>query len=585
MTDGSARSDVDREALKQQDTASRGSDMRTRLAPTVFAAGLVLVAAAAFALLLYLGRHGTFFYDEWTLIDTRMPVTFDGLMAAHNEHWSLLLIVTYLTLFSIFGFSSYIPYLCVLLALHVIVAVGLIRILRPIAGTPLTLSAAVLFLLLGSGHENLFWAFQIGFVGATAAGLWALESAVHRRSPLIASILLVASCATQGVGLFFVGTLFVYLVADRRPWSQIALTVGPAIAAYGLWYVTYGRAAVDLHRNPFSVDALSQLPSFVLAGGAGGFAAITGLGQQVGLIAFVMVAGASLAALYHGRPHPLMLAAVAGLVIEFSLVGLVRAQYGVEQATAGRYVYVSALFALIAAIAWIGRPRQQHPLMLLAVLPVLAIALGSNAVQLEAGRSRLATFGAETRAVVALVMRDASLEISTDDDPIRYLGRPSRVRALVAEHGSPVDVELEPGDPPIQPATWDVALFRLIEHDLVPSRLDGLPGDLSEIELLDSSDVVIRDEGPCVGARVVGPDPWVAVNVPPGEELIVQSDMSGAAQLFVYWHGAPQEATSTTLPLLFDVPHAVSLPHVAEPRVKARVDPPPGSELLLVCGR
>ena len=55
--------------------------------------------------------------------------------------------------------------------LHVISAAGLLVLLRrhiPAAGA---MAATVLFLFLGSGFDNLLWAFQIGFVGSVAFGV------------------------------------------------------------------------------------------------------------------------------------------------------------------------------------------------------------------------------------------------------------------------------------------------------------------------------------------------------------------------------------------------------------------------------
>ncbi len=65
---------------------------------------------------------------------------------------------------------------------------------------------AVPLLLLGSGAENLFWAFQTGFVGSVMFGVWALvfiERPADRHAPVVASVLLVAALASSGMGLFF----------------------------------------------------------------------------------------------------------------------------------------------------------------------------------------------------------------------------------------------------------------------------------------------------------------------------------------------------------------------------------------------
>ncbi|HSS35619.1 MAG TPA: hypothetical protein VLR93_05040, partial [Patescibacteria group bacterium] len=72
-----------------------------------------------------------------------------------NEHWLGTTIVVYRLMFGVFGLGSYVPYLVLLIALHLVVA-GLVFVLvRRAAGPVLGLAAGIVMLLLGSGFEDL----------------------------------------------------------------------------------------------------------------------------------------------------------------------------------------------------------------------------------------------------------------------------------------------------------------------------------------------------------------------------------------------------------------------------------------------
>src|SRR4029078_6788207 len=72
------------------------------------------------------------------------------------------------------------PYQAVLVALHLTAATLLRRIMRRAGVGPwIASAAALLFLCLGSGRQNIVWAFQIGFVGSLVFGLAHLILADH----------------------------------------------------------------------------------------------------------------------------------------------------------------------------------------------------------------------------------------------------------------------------------------------------------------------------------------------------------------------------------------------------------------------
>jgi len=224
---------------------------------TAFDGAFLLACVVAFALLLYLGRDLTFFGDEWTWIEERADWTWDAFMQPHNEHWSLGLAVAYKPLLATVGLRSYVPYLTLLILLHIATAAALYWHVRRQVGPIAAVAASVVFLFLGAGSDNLFWAFQIGFVGATAAGAWALVLLLDEPTPrpwLIAGLLL-AGVATAGMGLFFLAaSLAVVVISPAK--RRLAWVLLPAGVAYGAWLLLLGGKAVQ--QGPPDLQALLQ---------------------------------------------------------------------------------------------------------------------------------------------------------------------------------------------------------------------------------------------------------------------------------------------------------------------------------------
>src|SRR4029077_14877446 len=120
----------------------------------------------------------------------------------HNEHWSTVPVLVCRALVETVGLGSYMPYLALLIGIHLLVAALVFVLVQRSCGGWLALAASVDVLFLGSGFENLYWAFQIGFVGALAAGLAAIlvfdASPLTPRRALGGALLLLVSLATQG---------------------------------------------------------------------------------------------------------------------------------------------------------------------------------------------------------------------------------------------------------------------------------------------------------------------------------------------------------------------------------------------------
>src|SRR6266404_1190922 len=163
----------------------------------------IVLALGALVLLVWLGRDMTFYHDEWALILKR-DLSINGILAPHNEHLSATLVVLYRVLIGTVGLGSYWPYLGVTFALHLVVAGLVYVIVRSEASTGWALGALAVMLVLGSGGDDILWAFQSATIGAVAAGIGAIVVAPRR--PGIAAALLTTAVATSGASLaFFVG--------------------------------------------------------------------------------------------------------------------------------------------------------------------------------------------------------------------------------------------------------------------------------------------------------------------------------------------------------------------------------------------
>jgi len=329
------------------------------------------VTLAGLAILVWLGRDMTFYHDEFAFLLLR-DLSWDGILLPHNEHLSATLVVLYRTLVGTVGTVSYWPYLGVTFALHVAVAGIVYVVVRREAGATWALGALAVMLLLGSGGDDILWAFQSGTVGATAAGMAAVVVAPRR--PAVAGILLAVALATSGVGLAFLAGTGIHLLLVRPralPWLLLP------IGLYGAWYLAYGARATS--------PGLGGVPEYVLSGLAASAAGALGTTAIVVGEAALLVLAFAL-----GRARsvpPVALAMLASGIAFFAIAGLVRAGLGPEQATAPRYVYVVAPAFIIAGailLARIGRPLG--PVLGSAVL---VVALVGNTLLLVESHDRL----------------------------------------------------------------------------------------------------------------------------------------------------------------------------------------------------
>jgi hypothetical protein len=257
-------------------------------------------------------------------------------------------------------------------ALHLAVSGIVYIVVRREAPMAWALGAMAIMLVLGSGGDDILWAFQSGTIGATAFGMAALVIAPRR--PAVSAILLTIALSTSGVGLaFFVGTGVHLLLTRPRalPWLLVPLVY------YLIWFALFATSSVS--------PGLNGIVEYVLDGLTATAAGVLGSTSLV-------VGSLALLALAFGLGRawdipPVVLAMLAASVAFFLIASLVRAQLGAEQATASRYIYVAAPAFLIAGAVLLARiPRPVGP-VIGAVL--LAFALAGNLSLLVESHDRL----------------------------------------------------------------------------------------------------------------------------------------------------------------------------------------------------
>ena len=298
----------------------------------------VILALVAIVILVWLSQGMTFYHDEYTFILLR------DIFAPHNEHLSATLVILYRVLLGTVGMASYWPYLGVTFALHVAVSGIVYIVVRREAPAAFALGAMAIMLVLGSGGDDILWAFQSG------------------------------TLSTSGIGLaFFVGTGFHLLLTRPRalPWLLVPLVY------YLVWFALFATSSVS--------PGLNGLVEYVLEGLTASAAGALGSTSLV-------VGSLALLALAFGLGRmwdipPVVLAMLVSSVAFFTIAGLVRAQLGAEQATASRYIYVAAPAFLIAGAVLLARiPRPAGPAI---GAVVLAFALAGNLTLLVESHDRL----------------------------------------------------------------------------------------------------------------------------------------------------------------------------------------------------
>ncbi len=270
-----------------------------------------------------------------------------SLWRSHNGHWSTLPILAYRLLLNVFGLRTYTPFITLLIVLHLAVAHLLWRAMLRVGTSELVATGvAAVFVILGSGHANLVWAFQIGFVGSMVFGWSCVLLACDQRWSYWRAgacwLLAVASllCSGAGTTMLALATLVAW---TQRGWRRALTVLSLPAVVFLAWYIPEGR-----HQSP--ALAWSTTPRFVKDGLTNAFGTFVGTTSEViGAIVFVaVVAGVALRARTDLRRTSLAALGLGGAVVFFVIAGLGRSNLGGTEGKSSRYVYMAIALALPA---------------------------------------------------------------------------------------------------------------------------------------------------------------------------------------------------------------------------------------------
>jgi hypothetical protein len=504
---------------------------------------IVILGALAAAALAYLARSMTFWQDEWGFISFAAGPL--DLLRPQNEHWQTIPLLLYRATFTAFGLHSYLPYVAEVIALHLVAVAAAYVLVRRRTGRIAATLACIPLLLLGSGSENLFWAFQTVFIGSVAFGLWALVLLETRGRVATAGavVLLVASLMCSGIGLAFLAAAFGRTILDREIRPR-AWTVVPPTVVFLAWYLVLGHTAES---GPGQLASASALPGFVARGIGHAVGAFTGLavaprGEVLALGVFAAAFLVTAWGVLYMRPPPALAAgALLAIGAMYFTIGLVRAQLPSDFATRSRYVYVAGFLLVIAVADWLpslrdrasGRlPRAALGVALSVILVATTVA---NVAALQTLRARFQANADLTRAYIELAVTHQN-EAWVDPSSV-LLGMPSLpdLVALVRRSGSPTRDDLIPAvarDPGV-PAR-EAALLRMVGPGFraQPGSRDA-PSAPLPLTIVSSKGVATIGGGPCLSLNEPGKAVEVTAKVPTGSRLRLAagSDTVGRALL------------------------------------------------------
>lgn len=554
----------------------------------------------AFAGLLWLGSGLTFARDEWSAIRAADGGTLETLLRPVNEHFAPLLRLAWGSLLATVGLRSYVPYLVVDHLFVVATAAGLYVLARRLTHVSIALAIGILYLLLGTGAENLFLAFQMGWTGAAAAGTWALVLLLREPAPTrtwpIGLLLVLAVGAFSSIGLPFVAAVGATIVVSRDRW-RAWWNVLPALVLYAAWYLGSGEAAGV--RPP----APTAIALFVEGGIAHAVGQVSGVGRSIGLIIAVLLGLAAIGDVALRRhPRLALVAGTVGLASLWLLIAIGRAGDLPDTFTAPRYVHVSAVFVLFAVVGLVGGRMSRRPAsparIAMAVGAVMLLALGWNVHRLVWHHAFWDSEAADYRASIRLLLEYGGTPALPDDrglvrGPDRTLllaaegegsliPGPAALRALVARHGSPVDDPLAIRGASIPAWALDAAFERLTGHGLVIDARPLPADDLRPPDVTAATDLRLSSGSGCLVAVPAGAEPTLDLRVPSGGLLGISASTGGRAASTMSLTGA-FAAPPQPLQLVTETPVRIRLPDLGAdgPTLHFRLQPPAGTTMTL----
>jgi hypothetical protein len=418
---------------------------------------LALAVAASVGFLLSLASRLSFIADDWELLVKRPGFSSSSLLDPFHQHLVLAPALIYKALLATFGMGSALPYFVVSIAFFALTAVLLYVYLRRRVGAWLALLAVLPLLFLGAAYEDLLWAFQVGFFGATAAGMGMLV-ALDREDRLgdrIACLLLLVSLTFASVGIPFAVAAVVDVAMGRRPRRRRAYVVVVPLVAYAAWWIGWGHTAED----STSLENLYHLPQYVFDAAASGIGSLLGRnpvdvhnpGHPSLIFRLLLVAGllAATARVVRLRRIPRGLAVALALGLAFWGLAALNANF-TRVPIVSRYQYPSALFLLLIAAEAVRGVRITRLVMAtLALVGAVAVMGGFALLRGESknweamgdgARATLAAIeiaGERVRPDFPILVEGSTFSDREYTDAVRKYGTPAYDEADLLAHPDP----------------------------------------------------------------------------------------------------------------------------------------------------
>ncbi|MGH8982646.1 MAG: hypothetical protein ACRDY6_02070 [Acidimicrobiia bacterium] len=484
---------------------------------------------AAFGFLLWVNRRQWFNLDEWNFLVDRHAFAGDGtsIWEPHNEHWSTTPVLVYRGLFAVFGVRTYLPYVLVNVAFHLLVVHLVWRLLRRNGVEPLLATCACAVLaVLGAGWENLTSAFQYQFFGPILFGLLALLVAPERgglaRRDALVAVLLVIGLTFSGTGLTMV--VVVALVTLLRRGARVAAaTVAVPALVYLLWYLAYGEDASTSVPQLSFTTTLEVLPGYVWQGLVGAVDEVTGL-AGVGPVVLVLL---GLAVVRLARPATsawaVTLALAFGAVTFLTLTGIRRASLGEETAGAPRYVYVIAVLLLPLAAMAVDRWSSGSQVRLVMMVGVTALLLIVQTTQLNSKANDWAVIEQEQKHRIM-----AAAELAREGERFVFQAPvPQFIPNLTIDEVAALDRDGKlPGNVEVS-ETDRLTARAYLQLDLAPIATLPAREPFPRLVRVDGADVTTTADPACVRLEPVSSDPSAVVDFSVPGAVHVTSERDG----------------------------------------------------------
>ncbi len=303
---------------------------------------LPALLALSAALLLYMGRGLSFFYDDWDFVTHDYGGGLHSLLQAHVGNISVFPIALYKVLFHLVGLNHYAVFRLVVIVLHLACG-GMIFLLasRRISTLP-ALLAAGLILFMGAAWEDLLWAFQVGYLLSVAGGLacWVLLERRDRLGDVLAMFCLLVSVGSSSLGIAVMVGVFVELAWERR-WRSLWIVLIPAFL-YLLWYSGYGESQL-------TENGVINAPGFAEDLAAAAFGGLVGRALEWGRPLALL--GALTVVVRLVRPIAVsarLTGLLATAVALWAVTALARST--VSQPETSRYIYLGAVVIVLIGV-------------------------------------------------------------------------------------------------------------------------------------------------------------------------------------------------------------------------------------------